>query len=1004
VNPADKATSDLARTERYGALPEPLWSQIVIHSPELMFVCDRDLVCRFVSDSVQEITGTTPDTMVGFDLKIVIHRDDHERVRHALDEVSAHEGIGAGYCELDIRVRFTDGRWHDMSIRARQLTEADEAWILITARDVTVDRRNAMALMRKIELESLLEEVQHRFLSARGNDTDDAVRWALEELGRFLGADRAHLLSHDEEHRTTSMTDEWCAPEVEPALHRFRDVPFHLLPNTNDRAIRGEVTAIADVSALAGDWLTDRRYLDAAGLCSLLALPMSMGSGTGTLGLEWRTKAATWSPDDLVVLGMFAATFAQLLERRRSDAVLAATMDELRTAFDRSPAALAVLATDGEVLRANEEMCRLLGRPEDELLGLHSLDLIAPESREHAGEWVAAYVEGGADAAGVLEFRMETGDGRELWVAAEPRRGHDADGDVDSYVVRLTDVTEARRARTALSESEHRFAALVDNLPDPVMRVAGDGRTLFTNAAARRLIRSLEHETTIESRVLDTIHVARQAAVRTGDIQTVSYELQTSEGLRYLETRFVPEDTSGGSSTSVLMVSTDLTDRRRSEAELAHRASHDGLTDLPNRLLFLSHLHVGLDRVQRAGEGLVAVVFFDLDRFKVVNDSLGHAAGDQLLVAAARRLRSALRPADVVARLGGDEFCVLLTTCRDVEQVMGTAERLQAALGAPVEVGGRELVVTASLGVAVTHTAKESAEELMASADAAMYRAKESGRDRIHLFDDALAADVIGRLELDQQLRRAVELGELEVWYQPEIDLSTGAAVGVEALLRWRTADGVMSAGEFIGMAEENGLIVPIGWKVLRDACTAAARWTATPEGADLTLRVNLSARQLDQPDLIARVSEALERSGLPPSRLCLEITETALMANAAQSRELLLQLDGLGVGLAVDDFGTGYSSLSYLKQFPVDVLKIDRSFVDGLPDDGEDAAIVTTIIRLAESLGMEVTAEGIEHQRQADRLVEMGCRRGQGWLYAKAMPEGEVLGFVTAARSGEVA
>jgi diguanylate cyclase (GGDEF)-like protein/PAS domain S-box-containing protein len=976
-------------------------SQIVIHSPELMFVCDRDLVCRFVSDSVQGITGTTPDTMVGFDLKLVIHRDDLPRVHEALDEVSAHEGIGAGYCELDIRVRFTDGRWHDMCIRARQLTAADSAWILITARDVTADRRNAGALLRKIELESLLEKVQHRFLSARGPETDEAVSWALEELGRFLGADRAYLLTQDPDRRTTSMTDEWCASGVEPVRRRFQDVPFHLLPRSMDRALRGETSAIPDVSALHGEWDTDRRYLDAAELRSLLLLPMATGSdGTGSLGLAWTTRSATWTSDDLVVLGMFAATFAQLLERRRSDAVLTATMDELRTAFDRSPVALALLDTAGNVLRANEETCRMLARDEHELIGLHSLDLVAPESHDACRTWVDHWVDGRADTAGVLEVRMATGDGRELWVAAEPRRGIEAAGEVESYVVRLSDVTETRRTRNALTESEHRFAALVDNLPDPVMRVTAEGRTLFTNAAARRLIRSLERGM-IEPGVLARIHEARNAAVRTGTIQTAAYELATLGGMRFLETRFVPESAGGEPSASVLMVSTDLTDRRRSEAELAHRASHDGLTELPKRLLFLSHLHVGLDRVERAGEGLVAVVFFDLDRFKVVNDSLGHAAGDQLLVAAARRLRTTLRPEDVVARLGGDEFCVLLTTCSTVEQVMATAKRLQASLGKPVEVAGRELVVTASLGVAVTHTAKESAEELMAWADAAMYRAKEAGRDRIHLFDDALAADVKGRLELDQQLRRAFEHGELEVWYQPEIELSSGRTVGVEALLRWRTPHGVTSAAEFIGMAEENGLIVPIGWKVLQDACDAAARWNATPEGHGLTLRVNLSARQLDQPDLIDRVSEALDRSGLPASQLCLEITETALMANAAESRELLLQLDDLGVGLAVDDFGTGYSSLSYLKQFPVDVLKIDRSFVDGLPDDGEDAAIVATIIRLAESLGMQVTAEGIEHEAQARRLREMGCDRGQGWLYSQAVPEEQLMGFV--AGSGDV-
>jgi diguanylate cyclase (GGDEF)-like protein len=451
------------------------------------------------------------------------------------------------------------------------------------------------------------------------------------------------------------------------------------------------------------------------------------------------------------------------------------------------------------------------------------------------------------------------------------------------------------------------------------------------------------------------------------------------------ETRFVPEPGPDGRPASVLLVGTDLTDRRRSEVELAHRASHDPLTDLPNRLLFLTHLDDALDRLGTRDSGHVAVLFLDLDRFKVVNDSMGHAVGDELLRTVASRLEGVLRRDDVVARLGGDEFTVLLPACRDLEQVGIIGARLREAISAPMLIGGRELVISASIGVSVATHGDETADELMRWADAAMYRAKDRGRDRVVMFDDTLAAEAQRRLDLDQRLRHAIDHHEFEVWFQPEVDLQTGQIVGAEALLRWVTTDGVRTANDFIWLAEETGLIVPMGNWVLEEACHWASRWVRPDR--DLQIRVNLSARQFDQPDLVEIVAGALRRSGLPSRALCLEITETALMENAEASRAMLDELDRLGVQLAIDDFGTGYSSLAYLKQFPVDVLKIDRTFVDGLPDDTEDTAIVTTIIRLAESLGMVVTAEGIETSSQADTLLALGCRLGQGYHFARPMP-----------------
>ena len=351
----------------------------------------------------------------------------------------------------------------------------------------------------------------------------------------------------------------------------------------------------------------------------------------------------------------------------------------------------------------------------------------------------------------------------------------------------------------------------------------------------------------------------------------------------------------------------------------------------------------------------------------------------------------------MIARLGGDEFTVLIAGASDVSHVLRGAERLQRSLGAPIDVMGRPIVVSCSIGIAIASLGTETPAELMKQADAAMYQAKERGRNRIAVFDDALATEVRERLDLDQRLRQALEAERFVVHYQPEVDLTTGRILGAEALLRWDDGERLVSAAEFIDLVEETGLIVPIGAWVLGEACRQGAEWMRRWPDRDLMLRVNLSARQLDEPDLVATVSSALELAGLPPSRLCLEITETALMANAEDSRRLLVALHELGVTLAVDDFGTGYSSLSYLKLFPVAVLKIDRSFVDGIPGDAEDTAIVTTIVRLAESLGMDVTAEGIETAEQAATLTEIGCHRGQGFHYARPMPPDDFTACIEA-------
>ncbi len=436
----------------------------------------------------------------------------------------------------------------------------------------------------------------------------------------------------------------------------------------------------------------------------------------------------------------------------------------------------------------------------------------------------------------------------------------------------------------------------------------------------------------------------------------------------------------------------DITERKNTEHRLAHQAFHDPLTDLPNRALFMDRAGRATARARRHQEA-VAVLFLDLDRFKVVNDSLGHEAGDQLLLAVADRLRACLRPEDTAARLGGDEFVVLIEDITDVNDASRVAERIAEALRAPFYVAEHEVYTSASIGIAVSTTTGDRPDDLLRDADAAMYRAKHRGGSHYQVFDKRMNQRALEHLELETDLRRAIERDEFLLVYQPIVGLATRQAVGVEALLRWRHPQrGHVSPGEFITLAEETGLILPIGEWALRQACRQARLWQLQfPNASTPSISVNLSARQFQQPNLVQTVAEVLEETGLSPHCLVLEITESVIMEDAESTNVTLRQLKNLGVQLAVDDFGTGYSSLSYLKRFPVNFLKIDRSFISGLGSDAEDSAIVRAIVTLAKTLGMAVTAEGVETEGQMYLLQELECDRAQGYCFSRPLNSGEV-------------
>ncbi|MDQ1519451.1 MAG: hypothetical protein QOI55_524 [Actinomycetota bacterium] len=530
-----------------------------------------------------------------------------------------------------------------------------------------------------------------------------------------------------------------------------------------------------------------------------------------------------------------------------------------------------------------------------------------------------------------------------------------------------------------LRELEQRFHAVIDTAMDAVVTVDDGGLIETYNPAAERLFGYTAGEAI--GMHMDTLLTEPHARVSGVNCELVgrrkhgsTFPLEVSISEVYVSGRRI-----------LTWIARDIQERKAFEAHLAEQALRDPLTRLANRTLLVDRLANVLSRASRHAAS-AALLFLDLDRFKVINDSLGHAAGDEVLRVVAKRLAALVRPADTVARLGGDEFVVL---CDDIEGVRGAeliAERVSAALQAPVTAGGTDVVVSASIGIAVIDDPTLDAETLLRDADAAMYRAKERGRDRFEIFDREMRAQAAARVEIEQALQCAVERGELRLLYQPQRSLRDGRLVGFEAMLRWEHPDrGLLAPVDFLTVGDETGLIVPVGAWAIEEACTQARRWANRTHPAP-TIWVNVSARQLVHPQFVDTIAALHRGDGLMP--LGIELTEDALMSDPGVAIAVTHELRDLDVRIAVDQYGAGYSSLSCVKLFPIDTIKVDRSFVRGVARDRNDAAIITAIVGLSRALGLEVIADGVETGEQVAALTELGCDIAQGHHLAEPLPE----------------
>jgi len=705
-----------------------------------------------------------------------------------------------------------------------------------------------------------------------------------------------------------------------------------------------------------------------------------------------------------VFLLLASAGSVLLLERHRKAKEAMERSDlRFRTTFSQAAVAIVLSTPDGRILDANEAFHKGTGYTPAESNTLTIRDIVHPDDLATIIE-ERRKLESGEIETSAQEMRFVKKGGGIGWASRSTSAVRGPDGRVEYFVSMYRDITDRKRAIEDLAESRERFKQLAESIRDVFFLIDADNsRVHYVNPAYEEIWgRSRESLYEQPRSWADAIHPDDRAlafekaaeGAKTGEFD-YEYRIVRPDGeIRWIHVRGFPIRDEAGKAYRTAGVAQDITSQREMQERLMHLAHFDALTGLPNRTLCFDRLQQALAQARRKN-WIASFLFIDLDRFKNVNDTLGHLAGDELLRQVAARLSQCVRVGDTVARLGGDEFGMILSDLAKAYDASLVAKKVIEALARPFDLGGYEAFVTASVGIASFPGDSDDSEALIKNADAAMFRAKLIGRNNFQFYTAEMNERALEKLTVENQLRRALERKEFLLHFQPKIDLNTRRVTSCEALLRWKVpGNGLVSPKDFVPVLEETGLIVPVGEWVLGAACAQVRDWQdagVTP----VPIAVNLSAKQFQRNDICATVARTLEEHGIEPRFLELEITETAAMKNASETVATLRQLKDIGVRISIDDFGTGYSSLGYLKRFPVDALKIDRSFITGLPDDAEDASIARAVIGMAHSLHLKVIAEGVETDEQRRFLAANGCDEMQGYLAAKPMPAEEITRFI---------
>lgn len=678
-----------------------------------------------------------------------------------------------------------------------------------------------------------------------------------------------------------------------------------------------------------------------------------------------------------------------ITERKQAEESLKENEERYRNLFENANDIVYVHDLKGNYISINKAAEKIFGYKHKEMLKMNMSQVVVPEDLEFARQKLAEKV---ADVkSSTYEITGLSKDGQHIPLEVN-NCGIYEDGQLVAVQGIARDITSRKRTQEALKDSETRFRDLFENANDLIYTHDLQGNFTSLNRAGE-IITGYKREEALQMNIAqvvapDYLVLARQMTLRkvTGELPT-SYELKIvkkdgGQATLELSTQLIFKD---GKPVGVQGIARDITARKRAEEQLQYNALYDTLTDLPNRAHFMKQLGLAVERAEIEKRFQFAVLFLDLDRFKVINDSLGHVTGDKLLIGIAERLKSCVRPSDVIARLGGDEFTILLTIKGEADAIQ-VAERLQQKLTKPFKLGNYEVFTSASIGIIISDDMRRKPEDYLRDADTAMYRAKEAGKARYEVFDRKMHVQNVNLLRVETDLRRAIERGEFRVYYQPIVSLETGEVLEFESLIRWEHPErGMILPNDFICIAEETGLIIPIGKWILEESCRQLKEWQKDFQTEQLlSISVNLSAKQLMHPSLMAQVKEVLKKTAINPHSLKLEVTETTVMENSETALNVLSELRNLGIRLSTDDFGTGFSSLSYLHRFPFERLKIDRSFINKMDSDPKSSEIVRTILMLAQNLNIETVAEGIENGKQLRQLTELGCNFGQGFLFSK--------------------
>ena len=690
--------------------------------------------------------------------------------------------------------------------------------------------------------------------------------------------------------------------------------------------------------------------------------------------------------------------------RRLAEEALHEQRDRFMSLASSSPIGIFFTDPEGNLLFSNGRLQDITGLSHDELAGRGWLSVVHPEDAAMVHALVGALAE---ESELSLPYRLVVSDGQIRWVHARLARLQEGEA-TTGFAGTVEDITIRVWSEQALTEREAEYRLLANMSSDLISRHDADGTFLYASPASRALIGYEPHEL-VGMRLVDLVHPDDKHQVQLDNRHLATREQVTITcRVRHAKGQWVWIEASArnlydeatGERKQVICVTRDITERKRTESLLAHQALHDPLTGLPNRVLLMDRLSQALVNQRSHSNNRIAVLFLDVDSFKMINDSLGHEAGDRLLVAVGNRLSEVAGPLDTVARFGGDEFVLACPEIAGEDDVVAIAEAVNRAIRQPfVGVDASDVFVTVSIGIAIATDPATTPDELIRDADVAMYRAKERGGVRYEIFNEQLRSRIVDRMETTNALHRAIERDELRLFYQPLVEARSRQTVGLEALVRWEhPTRGLVLPGEFIPIAEATGLIANIDEWVLREASRQICEW-ADAGIEPPYVSVNLSARQLADPNVTISVAKALEDTGVDPSLIVLEVTETTVMDDPTASIARLQELRELGVAIAVDDFGTGYSSLSYLKRLPIDRLKVDKSFVSGLGDQLEDTAIVAAVITLAHTLGLKAVAEGVESEKQYEELRNLDCDIMQGYLFARPQPP-EIVAKTLPARS----